>query len=253
MKNIEFGKNEKYIYEQLEKGPLHFSLIDPDFEKVSPEKIEEMAKNMNDFGTDVILVGGSTNVDMESLDKAIDLIKKHFKKPVILFPGSSNGVSGRADGIFFMSLLNSKDPEWLVGHQKLGAPFVKKFGIETLPVAYLIVEPGMKAGEVGRADSIKQDDIDSAISYALTAQYFGMRFVYLEAGSGADRPVPAKMIEAVKKNTNVTLIVGGGIRTKEAAEAALQAGADIIVTGTIIEDDMNKVKPIIDTIKDFKK
>lgn len=253
IEKIKLGKTETYIYEKLKQNPLHFSLIDPDPEKVSIKQIEDMAKNLKESGTDAILVGGSTNVTTKILDHAIDVIKKHFDNPVILYPGSAEGVSEKADAILFLSLLNSKDPEWIVGHQKRGASSVKKFGIEPLPMAYLIVEPGMKVGEVGKADLIKHDEIQKAVDFATTAQYFGMRFVYLEAGSGADRPVPAEMIEAVRKNTDITLIVGGGMRTPQAVENALRAGADIIVTGTIIEDDMTKVKPIIDAVKNFGK
>jgi len=250
---VKFGKVEQYIYKRLEKGPLHFSLMDPDPNKISTKKIEELAKNLKKIGTDAIIVGGSTGVTMKSLDKAIKAIRKHFSFPIILYPGSSGGVSRYADGILFMSLLNSKDPSWIVGHPKIGAQFVKANKIEPLPMAYLVVEPGMKAGEVGCAELIRRDETSTAVDYAVTAQFFGMRFVYLEAGSGADRPVPAEMISAVKKNAKVTLIVGGGIRTPASAQAAVKAGADIIVTGTIIEDDITRVKSIIDAIKKFRK
>jgi phosphoglycerol geranylgeranyltransferase len=148
-----------------------------------------------------------------------------------------------------MSLLNSSDATWISGMQARGAAAVKKYGIEPLPTAYLIMEPGMKAGEVGKASLIKMPD--EAVAYALAAQYFGMRFVYLEAGSGAPKPVSADIIKAVKKETDVKLIVGGGIRTAEAARTALAAGADIIVTGTVIEKDTNKVREIIDAVKRF--
>jgi len=64
----------------------------------------------------------------------------------------------------------------------------------------------------------------------------GMRLVYLEAGSGADSPVPVQMVSAVKKALGTALlIVGGGIRSGDAAAKLVAAGADLIVTGTAVE------------------
>ncbi|MBP3385625.1 MAG: geranylgeranylglyceryl phosphate synthase family protein [Candidatus Methanomethylophilaceae archaeon] len=129
--------------------------------------------------------------------------------------------------------------------------FFKKLGIEAISMGYIVVEPGMKVGKVGQADLIERDRIDKAVGYAMAAEMLGMSLVYLEAGSGADRPVPPEMISAVKASINVPLIVGGGIRTPEAAEAARKAGADIIVTGTFIEqcDDTSKLKAVVSAAK----
>ena len=135
----------------------------------------------------------------------------------------------------------------VVRAQVKGAPIIKYLGIEPISMGYIIVEPGMKVGEVGQADLVKRDDIKLAVGYALAAQMFGMSFVYLEAGSGAYEPVPPAMISAVKQAIDIPLIVGGGIRTPEAAQAAREAGADAIVTGTFIEqcDDDSKVTAVI--------
>jgi phosphoglycerol geranylgeranyltransferase len=179
-------------------------------------------------------------------------IKKATKLPVILFPASEQGVSRHADAIFFMSMLNSRDPYFITGAQKLGAPLVKRFKLEPLPMAYLLIEPGGAAGRVGKADLIPRDEPELAAAYALAAQHLGMRFVYLEAGSGADRPVPVEMVKAVRDVIDVTLIVGGGIRTPEAAAERVKAGADIIVTGTIVEQAKEikaKLKEIVEAVK----
>lgn len=247
------GKVETYIRKQLKKGPLHFSLLDPDFSKNNLDKISEISKFLSSAGSHGMLVGGSTGVTEKSTDKCIQIIKKNFKKPVVLFPGNVSGVSKYADAILFMSLLNSNDPVWISRMQAYGSLMVKKYKVEPLPTAYLIIEPGMKAGEVGKVDAIKRSSPEDAVKYALAAQYMGMRFVYLEAGSGAPEHVPVEMIKAVKKETDVILIVGGGIRTAKATKDVLNAGADIVVTGTVLEQEGNRVKEIIDVVKNFRK
>jgi phosphoglycerol geranylgeranyltransferase len=231
-------------------GAAHLTLIDP--EKQEPKVAGEMAADAASAGTDGIMVGGSTRAGGELLDRTVLEIKKATKLPVILFPANEAGVSRHADAIFFMSMLNSRDPYFITGAQKLGALLVKRFKLEPLPMAYLLIEPGGAAGRVGKADLIPRDEPELAAAYALAAQHLGMRFVYLEAGSGADRPVPVEMVKAVRDVIDVTLIVGGGIRTPEAAAERVKAGADIIVTGTIVEQAKEikaKLKEIVEAVK----
>ncbi|NJF24998.1 geranylgeranylglyceryl/heptaprenylglyceryl phosphate synthase [Thermococcus sp. Bubb.Bath] len=227
------GKIETYIHEKLEKEKLHFVLLDPD--DVSPQLAGELARMSEEIGVDAIMVGGSTGAEGEVLDNVVKAIKKNSNLPVILFPGSHGGISKYADAIFFMSLLNSTNPFFITGAQALGAFQVKRYGIEPIPMAYLIVEPGETVGWVGDAKPIPRHKPKIAAAYALAGQYLGMRLVYLEAGSGASRPVPPEMIALVKRVIEVPLIVGGGIRTEEQARGAVKAGADVIVTGTAIE------------------
>lgn len=245
-------KVEDYLNKLLKNHKLHFPLIDPDPNKTTTAKIEKTAEMLQEFGSDAVLVGGSTGVNEYVLDKAILAIKKQFTRPVILFPGSAQGISKHADAILFMSLLNSADPLWISGMQVMGAPAVKKYNIEPLPTAYLIIDPGMKAGEVGKAKLLKK--AEDAAAYALAAQYLGIRFVYLEAGSGAYKPVPNEMIDLVRKEANVNIIVGGGIRDAATVKEKLAAGADIIVTGTVLEDSgTDRIKSIVDAIHGFKR
>lgn len=251
-KNLLIKNVEKYIYTKLEKEFLHFSLIDPDPRKVKIENLGKIVKELEDVGTDAIMVGGSTGVNNSFLDKVILEIKNSCSLPVILFPGNpETGVSKYADAIFFLCLMNAKDILFATGYQAVGARIVKEYGIEPIPVGYIIIEPGMTVGN--NANLIKRDEIEKAVGYALAAQFMGMRLVYLEAGSGANEPVPKEMIKAVKKEIDIPLIVGGGIRTKEQAIEAIRAGADIIVTGTIIEKDPKKAMEIIDAIESEKR
>lgn len=240
---------KEYLLDKMSKGTIHMALIDPD--KQSPEEAAAIALRLKDAGTDAIMIGGSTNVTQEKLDATALAIKGAVNLPTIYFPSAANALSKHIDAIYFMSMMNSSDIRLIVGEQFKASLYIKKLGIEPLSMGYIIVEPGMKVGEVGKANVVKRDDAVSALAYALTAEYMGMNFVYLEAGSGAHSPVPADMIKAVKKELSVPLIVGGGIRTPEDAAAVREAGADAIVTGTFIErvSEADKLKAVVSAAK----
>jgi phosphoglycerol geranylgeranyltransferase len=242
---------ENYLNEIIRKqGAAHLTLIDP--AKQEPEIAAMIAKDAADGGTNGIMVGGSTLATGELLEKTVIEIKKMVDLPVILFPANEQGICRHADAIFFMSLLNSRNPYFISGAQRLGAPIVKRYGIEPIPMAYIIIEPGGKAGEVGEANAIPRNRPDLAADYALAGEYLGMRFIYLEAGSGADKPVPVEIVRKVRKAITVKLIVGGGIRTPGAAAERVKAGADIIVTGTLVERSANRVAKIKEIVKMVK-
>ncbi|WP_456420515.1 phosphoglycerol geranylgeranyltransferase [Thermococcus sp.] len=230
---LKIGKVERYIHERLKNEKLHFVLLDPD--DVSPETAGEIAEMAGEIGVDAIMVGGSTGAEGDVLDAVVKAIKESSNLPVILFPGSHGGISKYADAIFFMSLLNSRNPFFITGAQALGAFQVRRYNLEPIPMAYLVIEPGETVGWVGDAKPIPRHKPKIAAAYALAGQYLGMRLVYLEAGSGARQPVPPEMIALVKRVIDVPLIVGGGIRTAEDASKAVESGADIVVTGTAIE------------------
>ncbi|MCK4929107.1 MAG: geranylgeranylglyceryl/heptaprenylglyceryl phosphate synthase, partial [Methanosarcinales archaeon] len=169
------------------QGAVHLTLIDPDSQ--SPETAGNMAAQAAEGGTDAIMVGGSTGAGGSILDKTLKAIKEQTDLPTILFPASAGGVSAQADAVFFMSLLNSRDVNYITTNQAMGAPLVKKYGIEPISMAYLIVEPGGTVGWVGDAKLIPQKKPAIAVAYALAGKYMGMHYIYLEAGSGADSPV----------------------------------------------------------------
>ena len=247
------GSIEKYLLEKIKNdGSIHITLIDP--EKVTASDASIIAESSRDSGTAAIMVGGSTFVSENHLDEVLKAIKSKVNIPAILFPNNVTGISSHADAIWFMSLLNSVDPYFLVGAQILGAPLVKKYGLEPISMGYIIVGEGGTAGIVGKAISLPYNKIELAAAHALAGQYLGMRFIYLEGGSGATNPVPSEMISAVKSLIEIPLIVGGGIRTKEQALAAVTAGADVIVTGNVTEssDAKQRVSEIISAIKGVK-
>ncbi len=222
-----------YILEILAKGKMHMTLLDP--AKQSAEVAATMALGASRAGSHAIMVGGSTGVTSQNLDSTVIAIKEKVDIPIILFPAGAQALSPNLDAIYFMTMLNSKDPRFLSREQMHAARYIKKSGVETISMGYIIVEPGMRVGEVSSAEVVKRDDTDTAIGYALSAQLFDMKLVYLEAGSGAPEPVPVEMVTAVKEEIGIPLVVGGGIRTPEAAGNAAKAGGDIIVTGTLVE------------------
>jgi len=241
----------KDIIDKIAKKKLHFSLLDPDKQK--PEVAGSMAKTAEETGSSAIMVGGSTIASQRQVDDTVKAIKKQSNLPVILFPSGAKFLSKYADAVFFMSLLNSRNLGYVIREHVKGASFVKHSEIEPISMGYVIVEPGMMAGKMGEVDLIGRDDIETAVGYALAAQYLGMDFFYLEAGSGAPDPVPNEMIAAVKKNINIPLVVGGGIRDAKTAREKAKAGADVVVTGTKLEEEKNLKKAVSDIIKSIEK
>lgn len=243
---------EKYLNDiAAREGTVHLTLIDPASQ--SPEDAASIAFAAAQGGTDAIMVGGSTDAGGVVLDQTILKIRERTDKPIILFPGGASGVSRHADAIFFMSLLNSRDITFITSSQVMGAPLVYKSGIEPISMAYIIVEPGGTVGWVGDAKLIPKRKPEIAVAYALAGKFLGMHYTYLEAGSGADEPVRPEMIAAVKHalGSNM-LIVGGGIRDAETAKRCALAGADMIVTGTVVErssDVTGKIKELVSAIK----
>jgi phosphoglycerol geranylgeranyltransferase len=226
---------EPYLREQLVGGPLHFTLIDPD--KSRGARAAALAQGAVALGSHAILLGGSTGISREVMSEAARAIKGAVKIPAIIFPEGPGSLTPDADAVLFMSLLNSRNLDLVIRTHARSASTVRRMGLEAIPMGYLVVAPGMRVGEVGAVDTVPRDDIEGATGYALAAELLGMRFVYLEAGSGAPSPVPAEMVRAVREAIGVPLIVGGGIRTGEEARTLLDAGANILVTGTITEEE----------------
>ena len=235
-----------------ERGAGHLTLIDPDSQ--SPRQAAAMALAAAKGGTDAIMVGGSVGAAGILLHETVREIRELTDLPVILFPSSVAGLCENADAVFFMSLLNSRSPAYIVENQALGAPLILRYGLEPIPMAYIIIEPGGTVGFVGDARLIPRRKPELAAAYALSAKFMGMRMVYLEAGSGADSPVPADMVALVKKLLgDVLLIVGGGIRCGDAAAELVAAGADLIVTGTGVEKSQDVTSFVFELTKSIRR
>jgi len=229
---MKIGTTENFILNSIkENGTLCFPLIDSH----NQVNISSIVSKLEDLGATGILIGGSSVSDQIELSSIVAKIKSLVKIPVILFPGNITGIVPGADAILFSSLLNSENPYYITGAQAQGALIIKKYNLEAIPTAYLIIGQGSTAWFIGQTRSIPFDKSGIAIMYALAAQYMGMRFLYLEAVSGSSAYVYPEMISAVIAHFDGILIVGGGITDAETATTIANAGADILVVGTLIE------------------
>jgi phosphoglycerol geranylgeranyltransferase len=250
------GKTEKYILDELgRKKGLLFALIDP-LDYKSPAEAVRTAKNADEADADVILIGGSTGVQGEPLDSIAKQIKESVSKPVVLFPGNVGTLTKYADAVYFMSMLNSRNTYWISEAQMLAAPMVRMYGVEPLPVAYVVVEPGGTVGWVGDAKRIPRNKPKIAAAFGMAAECMGFRFFITDAGSNpAEGHIPLDMVKAVKSSISIPYIAAGGIRTPDEARAVVKAGADIIQVGTAFEREgsVSKIKEIVKAVREGAK
>jgi len=246
---MKIGKVELYIHEMLErKGAMLFSLIDP-VDYKTDEMAVKTAKQLAQGGADVVLLGGSTGAQGEMLDHVAKSIKDAIDVPVVLFPGNIATVTRHADAIYFMSLLNARNPYWITQAQMLAAPVIRGFNIEPLPVGYIIVHPGGTVGWVGDANFVPREKPRIAAALAMAGEFLGNRFIITDTGSNPRLqgfgPVPNDMINAVKAVTTVPYIVAGGIMTTDELASVYSSGGDIVQIGTAFEDPAKAYKRVL--------
>lgn len=231
--------NQVYKYIQgavANEEKLLAVLIDPD--KFVVTNIIRFIDKVNDSVATHIFVGGST-VDKNATEVLVSEIKKHTKLPVVLFPGDVTQITGKADALLFLSLISGRNPEYLIGKHVEAVSKIKNTDLEVIPTGYILIESGKITAieKVTKAKPISRIDIQNIIDTASAGQLLGMKLIYLEAGSGAKRPLTTDIICRVKEVLHIPLIVGGGIRNLEQLEAAYKAGADVVVIGTAFEED----------------
>lgn len=215
------------------RGPLVAALIDP--EDFTQEEAAATAKTAEKLGVGCFFIGGSTIADQAHLDDVVSVIKSQTSLPVLLFPGNITGISSHADAILFSSLLNSMNPYFIIGAQAIGAPQVMKSKLEAIPMGYLVFGDQSTTAFVGQVRPIPLDKPSIAVMYAMAAWYLGMRSLYLEAGSGADRTISPEVIATVRRHYPGILIVGGGVTSPQTASGIAKAGADLVVIGNMLE------------------
>ncbi|HPH23702.1 MAG TPA: geranylgeranylglyceryl/heptaprenylglyceryl phosphate synthase [Chitinophagaceae bacterium] len=232
----------KQFIARKEQGKKSFTvLIDPD--KVNAQSIEQITSLAMDAKVDYFFVGGSLVIS-NHLDECIQQIKSLCNIPVILFPGSPSQVSKYADALLYLSLISGRNPELLIGQHVVSAPFVKKSGLEIMPTGYMVVDGGAPTtvSYISNATPLPADKNDIAMCTAMAGEMLGMKLIYMDAGSGAKRPITEQMIEKVASHIECPLIVGGGIIEPEKAYRNCKAGADVIVVGNAIEKDPSLIK-----------
>ncbi|QNF32588.1 geranylgeranylglyceryl/heptaprenylglyceryl phosphate synthase [Adhaeribacter swui] len=229
------------IYEQIvqkkqQKQKLFAVLLDPD--NLTAAACERLIQMSESYSIDYFLVGGSL-VTTANQGPLISLLKQKSNIPVILFPSSSLHIDAQADAILLLSLISGRNPEFLIGQHVLAAPLLKASKLEVLPTGYMLIDAGQPttASYMSGSMPIPRNKPTIAASTALAGELLGLRLIFLDAGSGAQNPIPAAMIQAVRQATEVPLIVGGGINSAQKIEDALQAGADMIVVGSEVESN----------------
>lgn len=221
-------------------------LIDPG--KYGVDCLVNLLQIMQQKPPHYVLVGGSTT--SSSMDETINLIRQYLDVPVILFPGNASQFTPKADALMYLSLISGRNPDYLIGQHVLSSISIKKSGLKVVPVGYMLIESGrMTSVEyISNTKPIPSNKSEIAVCTAVAGELLGMQSIYLEAGSGADHPVPAEMIKAVKKNISIPLIVGGGIRTVEALKNAYASGADVVVVGNILEEKPELYHELFETL-----
>lgn len=213
-------------------------LIDPD--KMRIVSVSGFVSKINQSIATHIFVGGSEVAEGITETLVIE-IKKHTDLPVVLFPGDVIQITDKADGILFLSLISGRNPDYLIGKHVEAVSKLKSSNLEVIPTGYILIENGKETSveRVSQTKPLKRNNIKAITDTAKAGELLGMQLIYLEAGSGATHAIEPKIIEKVKEDLNIPLIVGGGIRSKRAIDAAYKAGADIVVIGTAFEEDKN--------------
>ena len=214
------------------------------------------AKICEENGADVLLVGGSFMIN-NNFETNLKQIKENVNIPVLIFPGIFNFVSPYADALLLLSVITSRNPQMLIGEQVRAAPLIKHYNLEAIGTAYMLIESGNNTSVHYMSGSLPlpRSKNDIAIAHALAGQYLGMKMIYLDAGSGAKYPVSDEMISAIRKNVDLPIILGGGIKTPEVAAQKARSGADFIVTGNILENNIDPklIKEFADAVHSVKR
>jgi len=218
-------------------------LIDPD--KLNEQSLLTTIEIAIKAKVDFFFVGGSLVVT-DTLDKMVAAIKKHCSIPVVLFPGSPDQITPKADALLYLSLISGRNPELLIGQHVISAPFIKQSGLEIIPVGYMLIDGGSPTtvSYISNTNPIPSNKNDIAICTAMAGEMLGLKLIYMDAGSGALKAIPTAMIKEVAKHIQIPLVVGGGITTPEKAKENCIAGADIIVVGNAAEKDPELITAI---------
>ncbi len=224
----------KHIIQSIaQREKLLAVLLDP--EKVNLKELSHLLEKINKKA-DFIFVGGST-VSNGDTDRLVTKLKEFTRIPIVLFPGDYTQITDKADALLFLSLISGNNPEYLIQQQIKSVPKLINSNLEIIPTGYILIDGGTETAvqRVSNTRPIPQNETDLILHTAKAGAFAGKKLIYLEAGSGAKYPVSQKIINTVKRELNIPLIVGGGIRSKQQLENAYDAGADLVVIGTAFE------------------
>jgi len=223
-------------------------LIDPD--KSENDFLKSLTIRAEKAGVDYFFVGGSL-LTSGNLDNCIKVLKEYSNIPVILFPGNTYQVSSKADAILFLSLISGRNADMLIGMHVIAAPYIKMSGLEVISTGYMLIDSGKPTAVTYMSNSfpIPRDKKDIAACTAMAGEMLGLRVIYMDAGSGADKPVSNEMTEFVKKSVDVPVIIGGGIKDADTLKGVFMSGADIAVIGNKFESDPGLIDSFMNVVK----
>ena len=213
-------------------------LIDPD-KSNKKEELDKLIEKSEFADIDFFFVGGST-VTREQFEYVVNYLSNNSELPVVLFPGASHQISSRADAILYLSLISGRNPDYLIGHHVLSANEIYDMRVEVIPTAYILIDGGTKSSVayVSQTTPIPSDKSSIILNTAKAGILQGKKLIYVDAGSGAINHVPNKVISELA-SLNKPIIVGGGITKIEEIDALQKAGANVIVIGNKIEEDID--------------
>lgn len=240
----------KFI-EDAKNGIKSFAvLIDPD--DLDEAGLIKLVKVALECEVDYFFIGGSL-VASGDIGFVVEHIKACCNVPVVLFPGNAIQIHSGADAILFLSLISGRNPELLIGQHVVAAPILKRSNVEVIPTGYMLIHSGKPTSVtyMSNTQPIPSDKSTLAVSTALAGEMLGQALIYMDAGSGAEQPIPAKIIKEVKSNVNLPLIIGGGLSNTTKVKGALDAGADIVVIGNSAEKNPNFLIEVSNIIKNY--
>ncbi len=242
----------KTLRERHKQGKKSIAiLVDPD-KAEDPSKLLHLINMASENCVDFFFVGGSL-ITTTNLSAVVKIIKENVTIPVVLFPGNNMQIDATADAILFLSLISGRNPEFLIGQHVVAAPVIRNTKLEVIPTGYLLINSGRttSVAYISNTTPIPDDKYSLAACTAMAGEMLGLQFIYLDAGSGAEKEINGKMIATVRKSVTIPLIVGGGINTSQKALKALEAGADMIVLGNSLEKNPGLLIEISDKIYEW--
>jgi len=227
-------------------------LIDPE-KALDPKELAELVKKAEFAGIHYFFVGGST-VLRSDVERVVTALKQSSNIPVVLFPGASHQLSQEADALLFLNLISGRNPDFLIGHHVQCAEEVDAMDIEVIPTSYILIDGGKMSSVayISQTTPIPREQANIILKTALAGQLMGQRLTYLDAGSGALEPVSENVIQFLRSRLKTPIIVGGGIQRTETMEQLAAAGANILVIGNKIEENIDFLLDIKSFITDHK-
>jgi len=241
---------EKLIESKRLGGKQFAILIDPD--KAERDSLLHLTDLAESVDVDFIFIGGSTLL-RDNISECVSTVKSNCSIPIVLFPGSNKQIDANADALLLLSLISGRNAEWLINQHVEAAFHIKQSGLEVIPTGYILIDGGRETSVtyVSQTRPIPSNQTEIAAATALAGQQLGLKLIYMDAGSGALKPVSSKMIKAVKAEIDLPLIVGGGIDSEAKARKACEAGADLIVVGNALEKEPTLLHKLATVVHGF--